>query len=126
MNFQLLITFYLFIGISFGFDKIPKEEEDKIIENYFQKFPQTQGRRFSKFNNAKENILKHFYEAQDHNEKFRSGDETYEMELNELSALSDENLAETRLGFIDQPDNDPQEVNSTIISEIQNKFRSPS
>ncbi|CAG9812146.1 unnamed protein product [Chironomus riparius] len=124
MNFKLLITFYFLIGIVFGFDKVSKEEEDKIIENYFQKFPLVRARRFSKFNEAKENILKHFYEAQEHNEKFRRGDETYEMELNELSALSDENLAKTRLGFIDQPNNDLQDDNSTIFSEIQNKFRS--
>lgn len=123
MNFKLLITFYLFIKLSLAFDKLPKEDEDRIVENYFQKFPRTRTGRNSKFDGAKENILKHFYEAQEHNERFRNGDETFEMELNELSALSDENLAETRLGFVDQPDNNPQESNSTIINEILNNFR---
>jgi len=124
MNLKLLITFYLFIVISLAFDPLPKDDEEKIVENYFQKFPRTRSGRFSRIKNARENILKHFYETQKHNERFRNGEETYEMELNELSAFSDENLAETRLGFMDQPDADPnQEVNNTKITKIQNSLR---
>ncbi|XP_070509110.1 uncharacterized protein [Chironomus tepperi] len=124
MNFKLLLTFCLTIAVSLAFEKLPPEDEDKIVKNYFQNFPKVRAGRAASLKNAKDNILKHFYEAQNHNEKFRNGDESYEMELNELSAFSDEALAETRLGFVDQPGSDSPQANSTIISQIFRTKRS--
>jgi C1A family cysteine protease len=98
MDLRILIIFVSF-ATTLAFEKLSKDDEDRIVESYFKNYPNV---RIPRSRRARENILRHFYEVQDHNKKFRNGQELYEMELNEFSVQSNENLARSKLGF-DEP-----------------------
>lgn len=99
MKTKFLIVLSILASAVLTVENFTIEDEDRIVENYLQNFPKFRLGRYSRIKQIRQNILKRYYQIQEHNIRYRRGEETFEMELNELSALGDENLAETRLGF---------------------------
>ena len=108
-NFALLIS---------AIDKLPTAEENQIVERFYENYPNARIGNTSRLQKSRENILKRYYEINEHNQNYKAGNETFEMELNDFSILSHEDLVR-RLGFVEEP------LSSTYQSENENEAELP-
>ena len=78
---------------------LPNAEEDKVFNEYLNKFKIRIGKRVDEVDRIRNNVISKYRMIKRHNEKFRNGKEKYELELNKFSYLSFEELTKTTLGF---------------------------
>lgn len=117
MDLKLVVLFTVILVAS-AIEKLPADQEDLIVENYFQTYPNTRYGRSSRRNTVRQNILKHYYEVQEHNSRYRQGNESFEMELNEFSVSNAEDLARTKLGFSEPEVEEEEKVQQAHVSEL--------
>jgi C1A family cysteine protease len=109
---KILIIFAIAtISIAFASDEIEftKEQEEKIVNDYFNRFNIRAGRGKSG-EEMKKNILKRAKDVEKHN---KLENKNFEVDLNEFSYLSDEEFVSTRLGFNPPDDLDEKTDNLT-------------
>lgn len=78
---------------------LPESEEDKIFNEYINKFKIRLGKVADEVDRARNNVIGKYRVIQRHNERFNNGKEKFELELNKFSYLSFEELTKTTLGF---------------------------
>lgn len=97
MNLNFVI--FLLILIS-NFHKIASEsEEDIVFSEYLNKFKIRLGKTATEVNKIRNNVIGKYRLIKKHNERFKSGKEKFELELNKFSYMSFEELTKSTLGF---------------------------
>lgn len=94
---KIFLILAAFLALSFATD-----EDDKIYENYLEKFKIRVGRNAGD-DKIKENVLRRRREVDEQNEKYRKGEANFFAELNELSYKDEDEIRTTNLGFIEGP-----------------------
>lgn len=92
MKFSIVFALTAIVVVVSASRRSPKDDEDKIVDDYFVKFNHRGGRSLD-YEKRKKNVLQRLHEIEDHNEKFKRGEETYEQALNQFSQLDDDELA---------------------------------
>jgi Cathepsin propeptide inhibitor domain (I29) len=77
--------------------KLSSENEEKIFVDFVTKFKIRLGRNSG---SQRQNFLKNYYNVQEHNEGFRNGSKSFEMEINQFSHLSSEEFFATHTGYV--------------------------
>lgn len=101
---KILLIFAAFLAFSLAMD-----DDDKIYENYLDQFKIRSGRNAATNDKIKENVLKKRREVDEHNARFRKGEENFYSELNELSWKDQEEIRSSNLGFIEGPSSNQSE-----------------
>lgn len=114
---KILLIFALLLTLALASPsgrKRSKEEEDKIADDFFKKFNKNRGRSQKDIERRRRIVIDRFYEIEEHNERFERGEEIYEQGLNELSDLSDDEIAKSWTGLKVDENSSEESLNSTV------------
>lgn len=122
MNSKVLIILIVsLIAITLAqVKKLSKDEEREIVNEYFK--TRRDGRNKRKEGNKEHdnNVIKRYYDVQEHNERFNNGEEDFEAALNDLSELNDEEIAANYLGYKEPEDAViPEESKVPVLNETR-------
>lgn len=105
----LIIFAITLLAFASGEIEFTKEQEEKIVNDYFARFNIRAGRG-KNADEMKKNILKRAKDVEEHNQL---KDKNFEVDLNEFSYLSEEEFVNTKLGFNPPADLDEKTDNLT-------------
>lgn len=99
----IFVALFVFAAISFA---ASTEDDDKIFEQYLSEFNIRLPRSGSSVELKKKNFLKNRDSILKHNERFRKGEETYELAVNEYTLLDHEEFVFLKTGLLEKSGNE--------------------
>lgn len=100
MKLALTLALALVCGVALSnAAKLTQEEEERVFNHWLRKHKiQVPSHEHAK--QWKENVLKQLAEVEEHNERYRSGNESFERALNHMSHLHPDEFRKTRHGVV--------------------------